>query len=81
MNVKIYATGSCGYCKMEKEYLDTKGVSYQEIRVDRDSDAAQEMVDISGQIGVPFTIIELENGEKHHILGFNQEKLNKILDF
>ena len=80
MKVTIYSTTTCPYCKMEKDYLDSKGVKYENIFVDQDSDKAQEMMDISGQLGVPFTVIEKDDGTEEKILGFDKEKLNEVLD-
>ncbi len=80
MKVTIYSTTTCPYCKMEKDYLDSKGVKYENVFVDQDSDKAQEMMDISGQLGVPFTVIEKDDGTKEKILGFDKEKLNEVLD-
>jgi len=77
--VKIYTTSTCPYCKMEKEYLDSKGVKYENVQVDHDVTAAQEMLEKSGQMGVPFTIIEKDDGSVEKILGFDKAKLNKAL--
>ena len=65
---------------MEKAYLDSKGVQYQNIFVDEDQKAAEEMVKISGQIGVPFTVIEKDDGSKVTILGFEKERLENELE-
>lgn len=64
---------------MEKDYLDSKEVKYENIFVDNDPNAAQKMLEESGQMGVPFTIIEKEGGAVVKILGFDKEKLNKEL--
>ena len=79
MKVTIYSTTTCPYCKMEKDYLDSKGVKYENVFVDQNSDKAQEMMDISGQLGVPFTVIEKDDGTEEKILGFDKEKLNEVL--
>lgn len=78
MQVKIYTTTTCPYCKMEKAYLDSKGIKYQNIFVDQDPKAAAQMVEESGQMGVPFTVITKDN-TKTEILGFDQEKLDQAL--
>lgn len=80
MKVTIYTTTTCPYCKMEKEYLDSKGVKYENVFVDQDSNKAQEMMDLSGQMGVPFTVIEKDGGGEEKILGFDKEKLNTALN-
>lgn len=64
---------------MEREYLSSKGVKFDEIFVDHDMEKAQEMIKLSGQMGVPFTVIETGNSEKVEILGFDQPKIDEIL--
>jgi len=79
MKIEIYTTTTCPYCKMEKDYLDSKGVKYENIFVDNDSKAAQEMLEKSGQLGVPFTVVTSDDGTEKSILGFDKEKLNRVL--
>ena len=76
--VTIYSTVTCPYCKLEKEYLDSKGIKYENIFVDQDAKAAEEMVKISGQMGVPFTVIT-DDGSKETILGFDRTKIDSAL--
>lgn len=64
---------------MEKEYLDSKNVDYSEILVDQNPEEAQKMIELSGQMGVPLTVIEKENGQKEFILGFDKIKLETAL--
>ncbi len=79
MQVKIYTTTTCPYCKMEKEYLDSKGIKYENVFVDQDEDAAKQMIEESGQMGVPLTKITKDDGTVEHILGFEKTKLNQAL--
>lgn len=79
MKVTMYKTTTCPYCKMESEYLTSKGVQFEEIYVDQDPKAAEEMVKISNQMGVPFTVIEKDDGTKDTILGFDKGKINQAL--
>lgn len=79
LKVTIYSTKTCPFCKMEKAYLDSKNISYKNIYVDEDQKAAEEMIKISGQMGVPFTVIEKDDGSKVTILGFEKEKIDKEL--
>ena len=64
---------------MEKDYLDSKGVKYKNIFVDNDTLAATEMFEKSGQLGVPFTVIEKEDGSEIKILGFDKPRLYEAL--
>lgn len=76
MKVTVYSTTTCPFCKMEKAYLDSKNIQYTNIFVDQDSKTAEQMLKISGQMGVPFTVIEKDDGTKVTILGFEKAKLN-----
>lgn len=79
-NVKIYTTATCPYCRMEKEYLSSKGIAYEEVQVDKDLSMAQEMMAKSGQMGVPFTEVTFADGSQEFILGFDQTRLNQVLN-
>ena len=72
--VKIYTTPSCVYCKMTKEFFKQNNIQYEELDVAKDINARGEMIQKSGQMGVP--VIEV-NGEI--IVGFDQPKLKKAL--
>jgi glutaredoxin-like YruB-family protein len=77
-NVTIYTTSACVYCKMTKEFLEQKNVVYTEKNVATDQVAAQEMIDKSGQMGVPVTIVS-DEGKEEIIVGFDEEQLTSIL--
>ena len=72
--VKIYTTPTCPFCVMAKEFLRLKGIEYEEKDVIEDMDARQELVEVSGQMGVP--VIKV-NGDV--IVGFNQTQLESLL--
>jgi len=74
MDVKVYTTESCPWCKKVKEFLKENNVKFSEVDVSSNSKAAEEMVEKSGQMGVPVTEV---HGEM--IVGFNEEKLKKVL--
>ncbi len=64
--VLIYETGLCGFCKAAKRLLDSKGVEYETIRVDVDTEQKQIMMERSGRRTVPQIYI----GD-HHVGGFD----------
>ncbi len=72
--VTIYSTPSCVYCKMAKEFFKKNDVQYQEKDVASDSAAREDMLNKSGQMGVP--VIEV-NGKI--IIGFDQSRLREAL--
>jgi len=74
MSVIVYTTPTCPYCDMAKQYLDQKGVKYESIDVSTDSARAQEMIDKSGQMGVPVLDI---NGKV--IVGFDKGAIDAAL--
>lgn len=77
--VKMFKTTTCPYCKMESEYLKSKGIEFEEIYVDQDPSKAEEMIKISGQLGVPFTVITDDSGKQTTILGFDKPKIDEAL--
>jgi glutaredoxin-like YruB-family protein len=74
MDIKIYTTPTCGYCHQAKAFMDGLGVSYTEYDVSRDQAAAEEMVRLTGQMGVPVIIVDQEI-----IVGFNRPRLQELL--
>jgi glutaredoxin 3 len=80
MQVKIYSTTTCPYCKMLKDYLKEQGISYEEKLVDEDEAAKDEMAkDSGGFMGVPFTVIIKDDGGKDTIVGFDKGKVDQLL--
>ncbi len=77
--ITIYSTATCAYCKMLKSYLQSKDIAYNEKHADQDQKLAEELYEKSGQLGVPFTIIEKEDGTEEKVLGFDRQKINAIL--
>ena len=74
MNIKIYSTPTCPYCKLAKEFFKSKNLKFSDIDVSADPAAANEMIEKSGQMGVP--VIEIDG---QIIIGFNQQKLQEII--
>mgnify|MGYP001485951934 CR=1 FL=1 len=73
-NVVIYSTPTCPYCKRAKDYLSQKGIPYTDYNVATDKDKTREMIQKSGQMGVPVIAVDDEI-----IIGFNQAKLDELL--
>lgn len=74
MEVIIYTTLSCVFCKKAKEFFKEHNINYKEIDVGKDVKAAREMIEKSGQMGVP--VIEVN---KEIIIGFDRLTLMKAL--
>ncbi len=73
-NVTIYSTPTCHFCHMAKDFFKEKNVAYTEYDVAKDLEKRKEMVQKSGQMGVPVIII----GDDL-IVGFNQSQIAQLL--
>lgn len=73
-NVTIYSTPSCHFCHMAKDFFKEKNVTYTEFNVASDLEKRKEMVEKSGQMGVPVIIIGDEL-----VVGFNKPKVAQLL--
>jgi glutaredoxin-like YruB-family protein len=73
--VKVFSTPTCPYCHQAKEYLKEHNIKYEDIDVSKDQAAANEMIEKSGQMGVPVIIID----NKTVIVGFDRDALKKAL--
>jgi len=73
-NVKVYSTPTCPWCRMAKEYLAGKGVEFTDFNVAEDLSKLQEMVEVTGQRGVPIIVIDGDI-----IVGFDRNKIDHDL--
>ena len=72
--IKIYSTTWCAFCHAAKQYFDKLGVKYQDVNVEQDTAAANEMVQKSGQMGVP--VIDIDGTI---IVGFDRSRIDVLL--
>ncbi len=73
-SVKVYSTSTCPYCVRVKEFLKANNITFENIDVGMDQTAAQEMMNKSGQMGVPVVDI---GGDI--IVGFDKPAISKAL--
>lgn len=73
-NVIVYSTPSCHFCHMAKEFFKEKNIAYEDFNVAEDHEKRQEMIQKSGQMGVP--VIQIGN---NLIVGFNKPKIVELL--
>ena len=69
-HVTIYSTPTCHFCKMAKDFFTEKGVQYTNYDVASDAQKRQEMIQMTGQLGVPVIVIDGTIS-----VGFDREKL------
>lgn len=73
--VKVYTTDSCPWCVKAKQYLKSKNVGFEELNVQTDMNARQEMIKKTKQMGVPVLDI---NGTV--IIGFDKSAIDDALE-
>lgn len=73
-NVTIYTTPTCGYCKMAKEFFTANNVTYSEYNVGADLEKRKEMIEKSGQMGVPVIFVDNDM-----TVGFDKSRLSSLL--
>ena len=73
--VTIYSTPACHYCNMAKDFFDEHKIKYTAYDVAKDLERRKEMMNKSGQMGVPVIYVDDEL-----VLGFNEERLAGLLD-
>ena len=73
-NVTIYTTPTCGYCKAAKAFFKEHNITYTEHDVAADREKAQEMMNKSGQMGVPVIFVDNEM-----TVGFDEDRLKSLI--
>lgn len=73
--VTIYSTPTCTYCNAAKDFFKENGVEFQVFDVAVDTAKRQEMIEKSGQMGVPVIIINEEL-----VVGFDKARLSELLE-
>ena len=73
-HVTIYSTPTCHFCQMTKEFFKEHNVSYTDYNVANDLAKRQEMIQKSGQMGVPVIFVDSDM-----VVGFDKDKLSSLL--
>lgn len=72
--VTVYSTPTCHFCHVAKDFLRNNNVEFVEHNVAVDTEKRNEMLDRTGQMGVP--VIDI-NGEI--VIGFDQQRIKELL--
>lgn len=73
--IEIYSTPTCHFCHMAKEFLSTYDLPFSDYNVAADREKLKEMVEKSGQMGVPVIVVD----DKEVIVGFDREHLADLV--
>lgn len=74
MQVKVYSTPTCPYCIMVNDYLVKNKIDFTKYDVSSDKKALDEMIKLTGQMGVPVITVD-----KEVIIGFDKARLDQLL--
>ncbi|MBU4345934.1 MAG: glutathione S-transferase N-terminal domain-containing protein [Candidatus Omnitrophica bacterium] len=72
--IRVYSTPTCAYCIRAKQFLQENNINFENVDVSSNQAQAEEMIQKSGQMGVP--VIDID-GEI--IVGFDKERIKKAL--
>jgi len=72
--IVVFTTPTCSWCKRLKQYLKEKHFKFKEMDVSKNQRAAKELMKVSGQMGVPVTLIN-----RKPVVGFDRAKINRLL--
>jgi len=72
--VKVFSTPTCPYCVTLKSFLKQHNIKFEDIDVSKDEKSQKEMIEKSGQMGVP--VVDIDG---QIVVGFDKEKICKIL--
>ena len=73
--VTVYSTPTCPWCHKAKDFLKDNNIDFDDKNVAEEEAARNEMLEKSGQMGVP--VISIEGHDA--IVGFDQEAIKKAL--
>ena len=72
--VSIYSTPTCHFCHAAKDFFTANKVQFTDYNVATDLQKRKEMIEKSGQMGVPVITIGDE-----YVVGFDEERLKELL--
>ena len=73
-SVTIYSTPTCHFCHEAKDFFTANKVDFTDYNVATDLEKRKEMIQKSGQMGVPVIYV----GDQL-VVGFDKEKLSELL--
>ena len=72
--VIIYSTPTCHYCQMAKAFFKNNNIAFTDYNVAEDADKREEMIEVTGQMGVPVIRVGDE-----YLVGFNEGKIREMV--
>ena len=75
MAIRVFSTEICPYCVTLKKFLKEHNIEFEDIDVSANREMADEMIEKSGQTGVP--VIEIDD---EIVIGFDRNKISQLLN-
>lgn len=73
--VRVFSTKVCPYCIVLKQFLNDNKIEFEELDVSENEEARKEMIEKTGQMGVP--VIEIDD---QFVIGFDKKKISELLE-
>jgi glutaredoxin 3 len=74
-NITVFTTSTCSYCPMVKRYLQSKGLTYDEVNLEEHPERQAEILQKSGALTVPVTVVTKVDDSEEIIVGYNLQRL------
>ena len=74
-SITIFTTNTCAYCVMVERFLDMKGLKYEVVNLDEKPELQQQVLEMSGELTVPVTVVTKQDDTKEVVVGYNIPKL------
>lgn len=74
-NITIYSTPTCHFCHAAKEFFKEHNIAFTDYNVSEDTAKRDEMIQKSGQMGVPVIFIDNDM-----VIGFDESRVKKLLN-
>lgn len=72
--VLVFTSPGCSWCRRVKQYLRDNHISFKEIDISRNVQAARDIMKRTGQAGVPVILVD-----NRPIVGFNKQMIDQRL--
>ena len=72
--IKVYSISTCQHCRMLKKYLKKEGIEFENVDVEENNEAGEEMIEKSGQMGVP--VLDIDG---KIVVSFDREKIEALI--
>ena len=73
--ITIFTTNTCAYCVMVERFLNMKGLKYEVVNLDEKPELQQEVLEMSGALTVPITVVTKQDDSQEVVIGYNIPRL------